>query len=261
MAARVNVNDGLVVTASARERSGQRWWYTRRVEGKMSKRAGDATGWRDEWAGKVCTPEDFVRFVDAVGCCTRSSLVAYPDFPNQGELIGTIPPGTSDPWFWKDDLHIEKKLYYGQILGAGVAALVSLEMLPHLIAAQGDNDARTLYEQNRLPHLSLQVYEHIERNGVTPSNQLPTSSKDRSKALVPLQQRFLLTKHDLTGRTRGTYGYKWGLREEHFPDAFGSAAKLSVAKARETVLNHLQEKHGVVLNEKQTARIFHWNPL
>ena len=105
-------------------------------------------------------------------------------------------------WFWKDDLHIDKRLYYGQILGAGVAALVSLEMLPYLIAAQGDNDARTLYEKNRLPHLSLQVYEHIERQGVTASNQLPVSFKDRYKALIPLQQRYLLTKHSLTGRTR-----------------------------------------------------------
>ena len=132
-------------------------------------------------------------------------------------------------------------------------------MLPYLIAAQGDNDARTLYEKDRLPYLSLQVYEHIERQGVTASNRLPVTFKDRYKALIPLQQRFLMTKHSLTGRTRGKYGYNWGLCEAHFPDAFRTAAKLPVAEARETVRTQLAEKHGVVLTETQAAKIFHWN--
>jgi hypothetical protein len=218
---------------------------------------------------QITTQEECIEYVHQAGFCLWTRRQGWESWPSLEKEMSGDPlteESSSGPfmmatWFWKDDLHIEKKLYYGQILGAGVATLVSLEMLPRLIAAQGDNDARTLYEQNRLPYSSLQVYEHIERNGVTPSNQLPVSHKDRSKALVPLQHRFLLTKHDLTGRTRGTYGYKWGLCEEHFPDAFGMAAKLPVAKARETVLTHLQEKHGVVLNEKQAARIFHWNPL
>ena len=220
--------------------------------------------------GIVTTPEECVEYVNQAGLClwtSRKGWESWPSLEKATSVAQTDEDGDTFAsafmmmtWFWKDDLHIEKRLYYGQILGAGIAALVSLEMLPYLIAAQGDNDARTLYEKNRLPYLSLQVYEHIERQGVTASNQLPVGFKDRYKALIPLQQRFLLTKHSLTGRTRGKYGYNWGLCEAHFPDAFQAAAKLSVTNARETVRTHLSDKHGVVLTDTQAAKIFHWNP-
>ena len=224
---------------------------------------------------EVTAPEECVEYVNQAGFCLWTRRRGWESWPSleavtpwvesadtNGEKIDSFAsPFMMQTWFWKDDLYIEKKLYYGQILGAGVAALVSLEMLPYLIASQGDNDARTLYEKNRLPHLSLQVYEHIEKNGVTASNKLPVGFKDRYKSLIPLQQRFLLTKHSLTGRTRGKYGYNWGLCEEHFPDAFQAAAKLPVEKARETIRTHLSETQGISLTDTQAARIFHWNPL
>ncbi|MES2464094.1 MAG: hypothetical protein V4671_26270 [Armatimonadota bacterium] len=227
-----------------------------------------------EAIGTVSTPEECVEYVNQAGLCLwtrRRGWDSWPSLesvtpwfttvdPNDEKTDSFASPFMMATWFWKDDLHIEKKLYYGQILGNGIATLASLEMLPYLIAAQGDNDARTLYEKNRLSYLSLQVYEHIEKNGVTASNKLPVGYKDRSKSLIPLQQRFLLTKHSLTGRTRGKYGYNWGLCEEHFPEAFRAAAKLSVAKARETVCVCLAEKHGLVLSEAQAAKAFHWNP-
>jgi hypothetical protein len=218
---------------------------------------------------RVTTPDQCVGFVNQAGFCLWTRRRGWESWPSlesatpwaqssdDGDAFGSA--FMMETWFWKDDLHIEKRLYYGQILGAGVATLVSLEMLPYLIAAQGDIDPRTLYEKNRLPHLSLQVYEHIEKNGVTASNKLPVSYKDRSKSLVPLQQRFLLTKHSLTGRTRGNYGYRWGLCEEHFPDAFREAAKLPVTRAREVIRTHLMEKHNILLTDAQAVRIFHWS--
>ena len=34
--------------------------------------------WREQWAGAVHSPDDLVRFVDAVGCCTKSEVPRYP---------------------------------------------------------------------------------------------------------------------------------------------------------------------------------------
>jgi len=208
----------------------------------------------------VTTPEEFVSFINGVGFCLWQRSVRFPGLPS----LEAATPWDGDThalfhntWFWKDDLHIEKRLYYGQILGSGIAVFASREMLPYLIAAQGDNDARTLYEKNRLTHAALTVYEHIERNGATASNQLPVDPKERPKTLVPLQQRFLLTKHGLTGRTRGTYGYIWGLSEEHFPDAFSAAGRLRVEAGRQRVRQHFAD-HGTPLTDKQAEKLFHW---
>ncbi|MBC8103518.1 MAG: hypothetical protein H7Z41_13145 [Cytophagales bacterium] len=218
----------------------------------------------------VATPADCLAFVSDAGLCLwtkRKGWESWPsleaasvwgaDAPRETAFNGAFMEAT---WFWKDDLHIEKQLFYGQILGHGVAMLASLEMLPFLIAAQGDNDPRTLCERGLLPHLSLGVYEHVERNGSTASNKLPVSYKDRSRSLVPLAQRFLLTKVGLTGRTRGTYGYLWGLADAFFPDAFSAAAHLRVPEAREAILRQLETKHGILLTNAQAAKIFHWKP-
>lgn len=208
----------------------------------------------------VKTPEEFVAYLDRIGLCLWQRSERHPAFPS----LEAVTPWDGDghtlmmrTWFWKDDLHIEKRLYYGLIVGSGVPAFASLAMLPILIAAQGDNDARTLYEKNRLSHAALTIYEHVERGGPTASNRLPVESKERTKALITLQQRFLLTKHALTGRTRGTYGYVWGLCEEHFTDAFSAAAKLRVETARQKIVAHLNGQ-GVALTDAQAAKLFHW---
>jgi hypothetical protein len=141
-----------------------------------------------------------------------------------------------ETWFWKDDLHIEKQLFYGLLWGAGRPVFVSLELLPALIAAQGDIDPLDLYERGRLSHTARTLYQHIEQFGPTPKNKLPyPPNTSQTPPLVQLQQQFLLTKVGLTGRTRGTYGYLWGRCDAFLPEAFEAAGKLGVAKARESI--------------------------
>lgn len=211
----------------------------------------------------VTTPEECVEFVNRVGLCSwrhmGSKLPAA--FPNLEEAT----PWQSDDvmlntWFWKDDLHIAGSLFYGQILGNGITAFVSRELLPALIAAQGDNDPRTLYEQGRLSHTALLLYEHVERAGPTATNALPWPPGSRTPPLVSLQQKYLITKHALTGRTRGTYGYIWGRCEDHFPDAFTAAARLAVPDARQIILERLAAQN-VVLTPEAAAKLFRWVPL
>jgi hypothetical protein len=102
--------------------------------------------WRERYAEVVETPEQCVAFVDAVGVCAWLSPLGC-GFPNLAETM-SIPSNTviNETWFWKDDLHIEKRLFYGKFLG-GQAAFASREYLPTLIAAQGDVDPHNLHEQ------------------------------------------------------------------------------------------------------------------
>ncbi|HLK58583.1 MAG TPA: hypothetical protein VKU00_18580 [Chthonomonadaceae bacterium] len=209
----------------------------------------------------VKTPEDCLRYVEEVGFCTwryRPQTFGIPSLematPWRGGEV------TNQTWFWKDDLHIERKLYFGMLLAPDVPVFVSLAFLPALIAAQGDIDARTLHEKGLLASNALRVYEHIERVGPTATAALPWPPGSRMLYLATLQQKFLLTKFDLTGRTRGNYGYRWCLCEDAFPDSFEAAARIEVPRAREQVVAHLN-RQGAKLTPPQVARLFRWQPL
>ena len=56
--------------------------------------------------------------------------------------------------------------------------------------------------------------------------------------LAQLQQHFLITKVGLTGRSRGTYGYLYGLCQDFFPDAFLAASSIAVVEARAALTAH-----------------------
>ena len=205
---------------------------------------------------EVTTPAACVAFVERVGLCAWNRAASrFPDLAALGDATpwaGDTGALMNHTWFWKDDLHIEKRLFYGQILKNGKPAFASLDLLPFLIASHGDNDPRDLHEKGRLAHNALTVYEHVERNGPTATNRLPWPPGSRHLYLAQLQQRFLLTKHALTGRTRGTYGYVWGLCDAFFPDAFVHAARLDVADARAQVAARLS------LDAMQAASLLGW---
>ena len=209
----------------------------------------------------VTTPEECVDFVESVGLCTWRHQEKLGGIPSlEMETPWRHSELTNETWFWKDDLHIERKIYFGMLLAPDIPVFVSLEFLPTLIAAQGDIDARTLYEKGLLASNALQVYEHIVRSGPTATNALPFPSGSRMLYMATLQQKFLLTKYDLTGRTRGTYGYRWCLCETAFPDSFTAAGRLDVAASREKVVSHLH-RHGADLTPERAARLFRWQAL
>jgi hypothetical protein len=201
----------------------------------------------------IATPEDCVDYVNAQGLCAWSVGLPLPSIEEQTPWGDQTMLHT---WFWKDDLHLEKRLYYGQLWGTGTPIFVSLKCLPFLIAAQGDCDPRDLFEKNRLSHVALTLYEHLERHGATAKKNLPyPSHTSQTPPLVKLQQHFLITKTGLTGRTRGTYGYLWGLCQEFFPDAFVQASQLPVADARAALVAQTG------LSEAQLTKAFRWQEL
>ena len=209
-------------------------------------------------AAPVTTQEECLRYVEHIGLCTWRHRDWLPGFPSL-EMVTPWRDAelTNRTWFWKDDLHIGRRLYFGMLIAPDTPVFVSRALLPTLIAAQGDIDARTLYEKGLLASNALQVYEHVARSGPTATNALPWPPGSRMLYLAALQQKFLLTKHDLTGRTRGTYGYRWCLCEDAFPASFREAARLSVPEAREQIVAHLNRKRADVTLER-AARLFRW---
>jgi hypothetical protein len=210
---------------------------------------------------QVTTPERCLEYVRRVGICTwrhQPRLGGFPSLEMATPWSGSKL--TNNTWFWKDDLHTERGLYFGMLLAPDIPVFVSLDLLPTLIAAQGDIDARTLYEKGHLAPNALRVYEHVEQSGPTATAMLPFPTGGRMLYLATLQQKFLLTKFDLTGRTRGTYGYRWCLCEQAFPESFDAAARLEVGESRRRIAEHLQ-RHGAAITPDRTARLFRWQPV
>ncbi len=209
----------------------------------------------------ITTPEECLGYVESVGICTwrhQPKLTGFPSLEMATAWRGNDL--TYQSWFWKDDLHIERRLFYGMLISSGIPVFASLSLLPALIAAQGDIDARTLHEKGLLASNALHVYKHIERSGPTATNALPWPPGSHMHYLAHLQQRFLLTKHDLTGRTRGTYGYRWCRCEDAFPESFTEASRLSVPEARDQVLSCLKSQ-GAEITQERAAQLFRWQPL
>jgi hypothetical protein len=210
---------------------------------------------------KVTTPEACLAFVNEMEFCTWREQPKLPDFPSlEMQTPWRRMELTHETWFWKDDLHVERQLFYGPLIAPDIPVFVSLSLLPALIAAQGDIDARTLHEKGLVASNGLRVYEHVALMGPTATGLLPWPRGSRMLYLAQLQQKFLLTKHDITGRTRATYGYRWCLTEDAFPESFATASRIAVADAREEVVARLR-RHGSTITAERAARLFRWQPI
>jgi hypothetical protein len=200
-----------------------------------------AVVWFERWQGKVRTEDDCVAFVDDVGFCTINRKERNPQFPNVADAMG-LESALGETWFWKDDLHIQKRLYYTRLF-FNMPGYISLELLPAFIATNGQV-ADELIVMGQISSLQRTVYDTIDKNGPIPSKDLRRSlaQEDRgrsSEALITFEKLFIATKTNLTGRTRHTYGYVWDLAERWVPWAFEQADKLGTKQAREMILEKL----------------------
>lgn len=198
--------------------------------------------WRQKWAGNVHNPDDFVRFVDDVGCCTWHELPGFSDFPCQDDAMGRLDPGAGDTWFWKDDLHAEKRVYYTWLFG-GQPGFISFGMLPAFIATNGMTIDEVQYDGLLTPE-TQQVYRAIEEYGPVPIRELkdmlgPDAKRACTRVLHELDRWFIATKTGISGRTRHTYGYIWDLVERWIPDVLTAADGLGRKNAEAAVRERL----------------------
>jgi len=216
--------------------------------------------WEAHWRNAVRQEDDLVRFVQQVGFSTINQLPRWPAFPSQEIAMG-IPDVLGVTWFWKDDLHTARRLYYTRLF-AGRPGFISLEMLPIFIATNGEV-ADELIHYGLLPATTREILHGIEEHGPISTRKLkalltPEARRASTTTLIDLEQRFIICKTGITGREMGTYGYLWDLAERWMPDAFTAADRLKRKDARATVLDRLRAV-GVDPQPAFLTRVLRWS--
>lgn len=221
--------------------------------------------WTELQPYPISTEEDFVVFLDQVGLCLWRPEPNLP-LPNLADRMDLAKPDDIwDTWFWKDDLHIAKRLFYGKLL-AGRPTFVSPALLPYVVAARGDVDPHNLRDAGRLPSTTVQVYDALVSHRRLAVRELKSASGlsapgDKAAfeaATESLSALFQIAKVGITGRTRGTYGYIWGLMEEWLPDTLSAAARLRPGAAARHIVEHLGAL-GVEMKPATWKRLFGWD--
>jgi hypothetical protein len=191
----------------------------------------------------ILCEENAVAFVNATGFCTIDNPRTW-EFPYLAAAFPGRPDGVLGRiWFWKDDLHTARRVYYTRLFG-GQPGFISNEWLPVCIAAYGDA-ADELIHTGRISQTAREAYEALERHGPLASRELKRMLSEESRgrcdtALKELERRFIITKVGLTGRERGTYGYVLDLAERWAPEAFEAAGRTRREDAVEGFLDRLR---------------------
>ncbi|MEA2515144.1 MAG: hypothetical protein QOJ59_4633 [Thermomicrobiales bacterium] len=228
------------------------------------------SSWRDGLRLPITDVADAAPFVEKLGFCTWAPVSGL-GFPNLAEAMGeTAWSVMVQTWFWKDDVHLEKRLYYAKIV-RGQPSFIAPEFLPDFVAALGgrgreaERDPARLYLDGRLSREAKVVFDCLTDHPALSTGELrrraglagkgATAAAER--ALLELQRRLLICKVDLTGRTRGTYSYVWDLAERFWPEEFAEARRTSVTAARANIRERLRA-FGIEPTAALEARLFLW---
>jgi hypothetical protein len=226
--------------------------------------------WRDLVSLPITSLEGAAQFVEKLGFCTWAPLPS-PSFPNVADaMVESAWSVMGVTWYWKDDVHFEKRLYYAKIIRAK-PSFITPEFLPDFIAAiggRGKEEERNpvrLYLDGRLSREAKSVYECLTDNPELPTVELrrkagltgAKSAESFDRAMIELQRRFVICKVGLSGRTRGTYSYIWNLAERFWPDAFDEARRTPIMAARANIRERLRA-FGVEPTPTLESRLFLW---
>lgn len=217
------------------------------------------SNWQDRWRNGVANEDDLVRFVNDVGFCAINALERFPAFPNVAVAMGRPDP-LWPAWFWKDDLHIQRRLYYTRVF-AGKPGFLSLEFLPAFIATNGAV-ADELLLLGKMPVAMQELYRLLAERAPIATRRLkplltPEAKRTASGLLIELERQFIVTKSDITGRERGSYGYVWELAERWMPAAFTAADRLGAKAATRLITDRLRDL-GVEPTPALLARVLRW---
>ncbi len=192
------------------------------------------------------------RFVSRLGFCWLFAPSAdLPELPSlieavkgrRGVHIEDWDADSDRVWVWKNELPAERKVYYGKAL-MGRPALISLEMLPCLLAHTGDQDFERLYAAGGISYEARRIYEALARLGPQPTIQLRMAAGLDSKAgnaryhraLDELQRRLLVSPVGATRETGVWVSQIFELTSRWFPDQVQQAARLGVDEARQALV-------------------------
>jgi hypothetical protein len=225
--------------------------------------------WREIAPLPVTGHDEATRFVEELGFATWGPIPKL-DFPNVAEAMGENAWSVMDhTWYWKDDVHIDKQLYYAKLF-RGQPSFITPEFLPDFIAALGETerDVFRLHIDGKLLSEARAIVDWLTDHPGARSAELRKHSGAVGKgatavfdrALIELQRRFIICKSDLAGRGRGLYGYLWDLAERFWPEPFADARRTSVTAARANIRARLGD-FGIESNPRLEEKLFLWLPM
>lgn len=210
----------------------------------------------------IIEPGHLVSFVDKVGLCLWWTIPNVPLPSLAARMALDRPEDLWDTWFWKDDLHISRQLFTSRLV-ANRPTFISLRLLPYVIAAQGEpgeghHGATGSQAANRV-YQSLLRYRLLSISHLRRKTRLtePQAQHEIDAALEALAASFRICKVGITGRSRGTYGYVWGLLEDWLPDQAAQASAMDEVEAARHIVDHLAGV-GVTMRAGEWQRLLGW---
>jgi hypothetical protein len=222
-------------------------------------------------ARRVRTIAAAAQFIDQTGFCWLFAPERnVPELPSLMEAvkgrrdvhIEDWDEDTDLVWAWKNDLPAAHYAYYGKGL-MGRPALVSLEMLPSLMACTGDEKFEHLYRHGGISYEAKKIYDTLLRSGPQPTIALRRAagfdSKDGStryhRALDELQRRLFVMPVGATRQGKAWPIQIFELTARWFPEQTAQAHELDVSEAQRKLLTRYL-KTVLLAKPNAIARLF-----
>lgn len=131
-------------------------------------------------AKSLVTLADATRYINRFGFCwlfaPRDRKLELPSLFEavKGKRDAHIDDWDKDSdkvWTWKNDLPAAKRAYYGKAF-AGKPVFVSLNLLPYVMVALGEEDVAQAYQRGALSYDAKRVYDALAQFGAQPTQNL-----------------------------------------------------------------------------------------
>lgn len=197
---------------------------------------------------RLRTMQAAARFIDQVGFCWLFAPAANaPELPSlfeavkgrRGMRIFDWDEDSDRLWGWKNDLPAAHLAYYGKAL-MGKPSFVSLEMLPHVLAASGIDDVGQLYKRGGISYEANKIYAALDSVGPQPTRALRSAAGLDSKsgnvryhrALDELQRKLLIMPVGATNEGSNWPSQIFELVARWFPEQTELGRRFDVREAR-----------------------------
>jgi hypothetical protein len=225
------------------------------------------------WPGRVKTPAEAVRFINAAGFCVLFPLsnVRLPS------LYGAVSRRAEVRWDqyaqlvwrWKDDLPKKRLALYTKYF-KGRGTFLSLELLPHFLAMHGTavspDDAASFYGAGRISHSARELWDALARHGPLATLELRHACKMDAKpgnirfkkAMLELQRLLVVTHSGAEQETESWASTRFELVSRAFPEHVLQARKILPQNARARIAAQYRGLYPEAA-PLQLARLFGWS--
>ena len=225
---------------------------------------------------RVVTPNDAVRFIDAVGFCLLFPIKNLP-LPSLYYAVARrdihLGPGwdkyCEKIWEWKGDLGRRRRAFYTKYF-KGRGTFISLKLLPHFLAmrnsAASAGDAEVYYRAGHISADARAIWEALAEHGPLATLELRHACKMDSKAgnarfkraMAELQCLLLVFYSGAEQETAAWPSGRFELTAQAFPRQVRDARRITPEHARAVLARKYLEWHPAA-PAQLLARLFGWS--